>query len=258
MKLYNVEAVVLRTQDLREADKLVTIFTRERGKQRVVAYGIAKAKSRNRGALQPLCHSKLLLYRGKNINSVRQSEGLNYFTELLANFDKLMIGCYLCEIVDILCAENEPNEPLFVLLLTTIKWLDHPAIDFMAAEKLRAGFEIKMLGLLGYLPELSCCVHCGTKLAPPLAFSLAEGGLLCRSCSQIDARSFDIKPPTVYLLQQLVSTKPKDLPALQAENWVWKEAQRILKHLVNYYLERRAKSLDLLETLYNSPLKRDK
>jgi DNA repair protein RecO (recombination protein O) len=253
-----VEAVVLRTKGLREADKIITIFSRERGKLRVMAYGVAKAKSRNRGAVQPLCHSKMLLYQGRNIDTVRQCAGLNYFTELLANLDKLMLGFYLCELVDILCAENEPNEPLFVLLLTTLKWLDHPTVDYSGAEKLRAGFEIKMLGLLGYLPELNCCVHCGAALTPKLTFSALEGGLLCNHCAESDPKSLKIKLPTVHFLHQLISTKPKELPTLTPESWVFKEAQRILTFLTRYYLERRAKSLDLLATLYNYPPKRDK
>lgn len=258
MKLYSVEAVVLRTKGLREADKIVTIFSREQGKQRVMAYGVAKAKSRNRGAVQPLCHSKILLYRGKNIDTIRQCAGLNYFTELLGDLDKLMLGFYLCEIVDILCAENEPNEPLFVLLLTTLKWLDHPTVDYIGAEKLKAGFEIKMLGLLGYLPELSCCVHCGAALNLQLTFSAQEGGILCNRCAEADPRSLKITLPTVHFLHQLISTKPKDLPTLIPEGWVLKEAQRILTSLTRYYLERRAKSLDLLAMLYKDPQKRDK
>lgn len=256
--LYNVEAVVLRTQSLQKANKIVTIFSRDQGKQRVMAYGVAKSKSRNRGAVQPLCHSKLLLSRGRNIDTVRQSSALNYFTELLTSLDKLMIGFYLCEIVDILCVDKEPNEPLFILLLTNLKWLDSPAVDYQGAEKLKVGFEIKMLGLLGYLPELNHCVNCGTAPTALLTFSALEGGLLCSQCAAIDPKGIRVKLPTVHFLQQLVVTKPKDLPGLNPAGWVLQETNKVLTNLTRYYLERRAKSLDLLASLHNYPLKRDK
>lgn len=251
MKLYSVEAIVLRAQTVREANKIITIFSREQGKQRVMAYGVAKAKSRKRGAVQPLCHSQMLLYRGKVMDSIRQCAGLTYFTELLGHLEKLTLAFYLCELVDALCEENEPNEPLFILLLTMLKWLNHQDVDMVGAQKLRAGFELKMLGLLGYMPELGCCVNCGGPLHAPLAFSVTEGGMLCAQCIKTDRYSLTVNLPTVQFLRHLITAKPGELPAIQVQPRVFNTAQKILQQLTRFHLERRAKSLDFLAKLHN-------
>ncbi|MEG6614818.1 DNA repair protein RecO [Peptococcaceae bacterium 1198_IL3148] len=258
MRQYDVEAVVLRSKTIREADKLVTIFSRQRGKQRVMAYGAAKANSRKRGAVQPLCHSQMMLSRGKVLDSITQCAGISFFTEIVSNLEKMTVAFYFCELMDILNEENEPNEPLFILLLTTLKWLNQPTIDFAAVEKLQAGFEMKMLGLLGYMPELGSCVNCGGDLTGKLTFSVDEGGVICGHCYQPENRVFAIKYPTVQLLRQLLTTKPGELALLQPDKWTFEQTKNILKALTRYHLERRAKSLDFLEVLHKNTPNRDK
>jgi DNA repair protein RecO (recombination protein O) len=258
VRQYTVEAVVLRSKTVREADKLVTIFSRERGKQRVMAYGAAKSNSRKRGAVQPLCHSQMMLNKGKGMDSINQCAGINFFIEIVSDLEKMTIAFYLCELMDILNEENEPNQPLFILFLTTLKWLNQPEVDFVATQKLQVGFEMKMLGLLGFMPELGCCVNCGGELTGNLSFSVEDGGVICGNCYQPESRVYSIKYPTVLLLRQLITTKPGALPQLQPDKWVFEQAKKILKAFTRYYLERRAKSLDFLEMLHKNTPSRDK
>ncbi len=252
MRAYKVEAIILRAKTMREADKIITIFSRERGKQRVVAHGVSKAKSRKRGAVQPLCHSQLLLYKGKELDSVTQAESITYFDHLRQNLEKLAWASYLCELVDGLNAENEPNEPLFILLLTGLKWLNQPETDLAAAEILVSGFEIKMLGLLGYLPELNCCVNCGAAISGKISFSLSQGGLLCDHCRSVDTKLYFLTPQSLDLLKQLIVTKPGGLTRLTPPQATYQEVKRLLHNLAKHHLERRAKALDFLEVLHKS------
>ncbi len=252
MKLYKVEAIVLRSRIMREADKIITVFSRERGKQQLAAHGAAKAKSRKRGAVQPLCHSQLLVHQGKDLDTVSQAESITYFENLRTDLEKLTLAGYLCELVDGLNEDEQPNEPLFILLLTTLKWLNQPKINFAAAEKLISGFEIKLLGLLGYLPQLNCCANCGSEISGRINFSIEQGGLLCRQCAADERRLFSLTPLSLAFLKQLIVTKPGELAQLNPSAASANEVKRLLHRLVRHYLERRAKTLDFLETLHKN------
>ena len=249
MKLYQVEAVILRSKIMREADKMLTVFSRERGKQRLVAYGAGKSSSRKRGIVQLLCHSQLLLNKGKVLDSVNQCELITVFSQLRYDLDKLMLSFYLCELMEAITVEDEPNEPLFILLLTTLRWLDQVSIDLPAAEKLVTGFEIKMLGLTGYLPELGCCVECGGEINGRLKFSFRCGGVLCANCFDIDAKAMLIKPQSLNLMRQMITSNPGGLPKLQMASGNFNEAKIILRLFTSYHLEQRAKSLDFMQVL---------
>ncbi|MBM7855796.1 DNA repair protein RecO (recombination protein O) [Desulfohalotomaculum tongense] len=259
MKLYQVEAVVLGLKTMREADKIITIFSREYGKQRVVAHGASKATSRKRGAVQPLCHSRMLLYRGRELDSVSQCDGITFFTELRGNLEKLTLALYLCELVDGLSAEYQQNEPLFVLLLTTLGWLNRPFIDLPRAEKMVAGFELKMMGLMGYLPELGCCVNCGAGIkGNKITFSVKNGGVMCENCRGTDPQALAINEQTLHLMRRLLVTRPGGLPEIEMPPVIFNQLKRVLRSLTRHYLERRAKSLDFLEFLHKKPLWRGK
>ncbi|MBO8136706.1 MAG: DNA repair protein RecO [Desulfotomaculum sp.] len=258
MKLYKVEAVVLRLKNMREADKLITIFSRENGKQRVVAHGVSKAASRKRGAVQPFCHSRLLLYRGKELDSISQSENITFFPHLRSHLEKMTLALYICELVDGLSPEGQSNESLFILLLTTLGWLDRPFVDMSQAEQIIAGFELKMLGLMGYLPELGCCVNCGQLLTGKIAFSVNLGGAVCGRCRASDTQALEINYQTIKLMHQLLVTRPGDLAKIKIKPVIFNELKRILKALTRNYLERRAKSLEFLEVLHKAPLHRGK
>lgn len=244
---------MLHSKTMGEADKIITLFTRERGKLRALAYGASKSSSRKRGAVQPLCHSSIQLYQGKEIDTVSQCEGITWFTHLRENLEKMTQSFYLCELVNNLSAEGEPNEPLFILLLTTMGWLNKPSIEQPHAELLIAGFEIKMLGLMGYMPQLNSCVNCGGTISGGLTFSIEDGGVVCGNCSYQIPKGLAIKIQTVELLGQLITVNPGRLPQINTPRWVLIETQRVLRHLIRYYMERTSKSLDFLEGLYKYP-----
>ncbi|WP_034638601.1 DNA repair protein RecO [Desulfofalx alkaliphila] len=255
MKLYPVEAVVLHQKPMRGADKIIIMFTREYGKLRAVAHGAGKSSSRKRGAVQPLCHSRLLLYRGKEIDTVNQCEAITFFTRLRDHLEILALAVYICELVDALTGEGDQNEPLFILLLTTLGWLNQPQVDLPGAERLVAGFEIKALGLTGYLPELNVCVNCGGDITGHTLFSAHEGGVICPKCIGEGYRPMGtvVKPQTVELLRQLIATNPGGLTKLTPQEAVFNQVKKLNKALLRHNLEKKAKSLDFLESLHKNP-----
>lgn len=182
MSLYRDEGVVLRTYRLGEADRIVVLFTRGRGKVRAVAKGIRKTKSKFGARLEPGGHVNLLMYEGRELDIVNQAETVDHYRALRENLERMTDVMALLEAVDQVAQEGEPNAPLFRMLTGALKTLgeaEHRPVLLVAA------FYWKLLALEGVSPVLDECVVCASEGAKGggaelIGFDFAEGGALCR------------------------------------------------------------------------------
>ncbi|MEW6273961.1 MAG: DNA repair protein RecO [Bacillota bacterium] len=232
MKLYKTDAVVLRTVNVREADLLLVLFSREYGKIRVMAHGARKPTSRKRGFVQPFCCSQFLLHKGREMDSVSQCAGLELFPDLQENLRTLAYATYLAELVENLTAEGEANENVFLLLLQAFRLL--PRGD---AEVLARAFESKLVGFLGYRPVLQRCAGCRGALAgTPVGFSAASGGVLCASCAKKEESVFWCQRGTVETLKLFLRWELARLENLKVGARAKKELKAILESYLEYHL----------------------
>ena len=174
-----VEAVVLRHSDWGEADRMLTIFTRELGKLRVVAKGARRPRSRKAGHLEPFTRVALLLARGREIWIVTQAETLDAYLPVRDDLERTGYAAYVAELLDRFTYEEGENSSLyrlFVEALERVSTLEDPvpAIRY---------YEIRLLDLLGFRPELFHCVQCGNEIQPEAQyFSALLGGVVCPRC----------------------------------------------------------------------------
>ena len=114
MSLYRDRAIVLRTYDLREADRIIVMMTEEHGKVRAVANGVRKMSSRFGARLEPLSHIDVLLSKGKDLDTVSQVELVASARGLYSDLDRLTRGLAMLEAVDHLGMEGEPTQHLYI------------------------------------------------------------------------------------------------------------------------------------------------
>ncbi len=236
MSLYRDRAVVIRTHDLGEADRIVVLLTAEHGKVRAVAKGIRKTKSRFGGRLEPLNHVSLLLYEGRELDIVNQAESVETRRALLDDLDRLTRGLAMLEAVDRLTPDREPVPHLYRMLVGALRTLGaNPSPLVVPA------FFWKVLAAEGVRPQLAACVRCGEP-EPLVAFDLDEGGVLCRNCRQGTA----ISPAALQLLRQILggglnaalATEPT--PATH-------EVSALATRAMEHHLERGLRVVALLE-----------
>lgn len=237
MKLYKVEAVVLWARDCGGGNKLLTLYSREYGKMKVMAHGVAKPSSRKRGAVQPFTFTKFLIHRGRELDSVSQCEALEMFSFLGADLEKIAYASYMAELVDSLTPEWEPCEGLFDLLLDTLRLL--AGND---AELLLRSFEIKAAGLMGYRPVLDACVYCRQQTGRQVFFSAGQGGVLCGECGSADPGALPCSRGLVEVLKILLNWKPAKLRQLKVERRDRDQIKKILYEYLKYHLEQDLKS----------------
>jgi DNA repair protein RecO (recombination protein O) len=237
--LYRDVGVVLRTYKLGEADRIVVLLTADNGKVRAVAKGVRKTTSKFGARLEPLSHVRLLLYRGRDLDIVSQAESVEPIAPLLSSLDRASQGMAVLEAADQLAIEREPNPQLYRMLVGVLRTIaERPAPLVVPA------FYWKLLAAEGLRPELDACVRCGSSEPDValVAFDLAEGGVLCRSCRSGTA----LGPAALGLLRAILDGRLNEalaVPESPATHEVGVLATRALEH----HLERRLRAIAMFE-----------
>jgi len=238
MALYNDTGIVLRSYSFGEADKIVVLVSPNRGKLRTVAKGVRKTKSRFGGRLETFTHVELVLYEGKNLDTITQASIVEAFPTLRQHLDHVITAGTMIEIADAVAQEDEPARRLFLLLQRGLRALDgvDPHPDLLTAYLLKAA------AIIGVAPALEHCAGCGADDGLT-RFSFAAGGVLCDRC----------RTPGSYALRAgvtdyLAAAASADLSALpDPDPTMTGEAMGVTRRFVEYHLERRLDSMALLD-----------
>jgi len=181
MPLRETEAIVLRTYRLGEADKIVSVFTRQWGRLRAVATGARRTKSRYGSALEPLSYVRLWLFERENLDLLRMNsaELLESFFEMQKDFRVQVAAQFVAEVAEAYLAEREVNERAFRLLLAVLRALKRSG----EVNRPLLYFNYWLLRLEGFLPDLERCASCGQALGDePGYYGQGAEGLLCERC----------------------------------------------------------------------------
>lgn len=235
-RTYHDTGVVLRTHKLGEADRILVILTAEHGKVRAVAKGVRKTTSKFGGRLEPLAHVNLLVRVGRSLDTISQVETIDHFRPLRTDLTLLTNAMAMVEAIDQISPEREPVPHLYRMLLGGLR-----TVAAGPSALVVPAFFWKLLAADGVAPELDSCVSCGSP-GPLVAFSVEEGGALCRTCR----RGAALSDAALTLLRRILGG---DLvaalrePASPAGHEVEVLAVRSLEH----HLERRLRAVALLE-----------
>lgn len=188
MGFCKTQAVALKRVDYGNSSQIATLYTRDYGKIRVLARGSKRAEKKSPGSIDLFSYLEIVfMYReGTGLHLLTEWESLRDFSVFRNDIERFYAGCYVVELVDELTVEGDRNGPLFDLILDTFYGLSRLGdIEIV----LRA-FELQMLKLLGYLPQLDECVSCGVEFGERTGAVLSpvNNGLLCRRCSGSGAR----------------------------------------------------------------------
>ena len=174
----NTTGIVLREVNYKESDKILTLLTRDEGKLTVSARGCRRKNSPIAAVSQQLCWSDFTLYEYRGRWSIREGELRQEFRRVRSDLDKLSLGAWFAELSEALTVEDVPAPEVLSLLLNSLY-----AMDALSKEpKLcKPVFELKLMALSGFEPDLTSCVVCGGEPEEP-RFHLKQGALHCPGC----------------------------------------------------------------------------
>jgi len=232
---FRVDAIVLKHYDYGEADRMLTIYTRERGKLKVIAKGVRKVRSRKAGHLEPFMHASLLLATGRNLFLVSQAEAQNSFPKLRENLEMIGYASYTVELVDKFTFEEEENAPVFTLLKQTLMRLERGDEPMLAIRY----FEIRMLDVLGFRPELQQCVVTGAAIQPEdQYFSASQGGAISPLAGKGQVGAVPISMYALKYLRHLQRSSYREAVRAKIPPAIQQEMETIMQYYITYLLER--------------------
>lgn len=242
MALYKAEGIVLRTRNLGEADRVITLYTREVGKVEGVARGSRRTRSRLIGGTQLFTHGQYMLYSGRSLDTVSQADIKRSFSGLREDLIKMAYASYLAELLDVTVEPGEPSEDLFYLLMNAFSLLEGDTSCAMVAR----WFEFQLMAILGYTPQLDQCVSCLKDVGKDVRFSVREGGLLCSDCISSDPGAMRLRPSTLQVLRRLLQSESSRVGIVRPSEEDLRMLEAAGRAYVDYRLPRPLKSLDFL------------
>ena len=252
-RLYRTHAVVLRRRDFSDADRILTVFTPNYGKLELIAKGIRKTTSRKAGHLELFSHSTLMCAKGRTWDIVTEVAGVESYPNIRTDLDKISHANYIGELIDCFSENDDENQPLWELLIIALQELNELSPEQMLHERgrlLQHWFELHLLSLAGFQPQLFQCLNCDEELEPVKNYmSLVEGGVVCANCGQ---GRRDLEPIDADVLKVLRFLQSRPWPTVRQVNirpHILRQVDNLLYRYLLNILERQLKSVDFMRRL---------
>ncbi|MFH0886953.1 MAG: DNA repair protein RecO [bacterium] len=214
MPLYKVTAINLNSRNFGEADKVLTLFTYEKGKIQAIAKGARRVKSKFGARLEIFSHNRYLLASGRTFEIISQAETIESFRGLREKEDSIKLGSYMLWLIHQFAADHHASEDLFRFLLHNLRMLDQGADPAI----LLRTFEIGLIKHEGFSPVLEECVSCGKKadkLRAKVSFCFDRRGIVCSNCKKTMPKISDISSGAVAWIRQVLDGKYISLKEMQ-------------------------------------------
>ena len=183
-KNYTTDAINLRSYDLSDADKIIVMYSKDKGLMRSVAKGVKRPKSKLGARMDSLIANTLMFSRGRNLDTICQAQTINPFRKIREDMLKLMFSSYISEIVANYGLEDDPSsEETYKLLYSALEKISS-AIEKKDVIIAVIKFQLKMMLISGIIPEFDTCLCCGKRiLNEEMYFSKERGGVFCIECN---------------------------------------------------------------------------
>lgn len=241
------KGVVLRETETKEADKILTLLTADRGKISVIARGVRRKSCKYAACAQQLAYSEWTLYQKGDWYYANEGATIELFNGLRTDLEALALGCYFAELTEAVTAAESPAGPLLSHLLNGLYALGTlhkpPAL-------VKAAFEIKLLCLAGYEPLADSCAYCGRPDPEQPLLDVVQGVLRCRTCgAKESALSMPLCPDSLAALRHIVYGDPKRLYSFQLTGPALERLSAAAGAFAAAQLERGFRTLDFYKSL---------
>ena len=233
-RFFTTEALVIGSMRYREADRIISLYTRDRGRLGAIARGVRRTKSKVGGRLEPYSLVRVSLHSGRGLYTVLGVDSVRTFQGVRDELFRMEEGARLLRAVRHLFPQEEGSVPAFNLLVRGVARLAE-APDAAAAAGVVLATRVKLLSLLGYTPELSHCTACRGQ-GPTYGFSPSLGGVVCELCAAAEGvSSFAISPGALATLHTLLETSLIEVERLELDQRATAEVEQVVAQILAYH-----------------------
>lgn len=236
-----VNALVLREVRYKEADRILTLLTDTDGKITVEARGALRKSSKTAAATQQLTYSEMTLFGNLGRWTVNEATVKEGFDGLRTDIGSFALGCYFAECADALSVEDQPDAPLMQLALNCLYALSR---GMYTPEHIKATFELRLMCLAGYTPELSHCAVCGEEEPGDPVLMLERGCVCCRRCAPGAGQTVKLDTASLNAMRHICSVSPKQILSFSLEGECAKRLSAAAEEYLLLHTERRFPTLD--------------
>ncbi|MBQ7256054.1 MAG: DNA repair protein RecO [Oscillospiraceae bacterium] len=237
-----VKGIILRETQYKDADKILSLLTAERGLVTVKARGVQRSKSLNKSACQLLTYSEFQLYERQGYYTITEAQPIMMFRQLREDMELLALGSYFAQAAEVLAQEDAPNPELLSLLLH--------ALNALCAQKpqmlVKGAFELRLAAIAGYEPDLSGCASCGEEAT---RFDITNGELLCANCGGSGLK-LPVSPGTLSAMRYILTAEIGRVFSFSLSDGSIKQLSDVSEAYLLMRLERGFFTLDFYKSLF--------
>ncbi|NMA94880.1 MAG: DNA repair protein RecO [Clostridiales bacterium] len=246
MKMTPVKGVILRYSDFKEADRMLTILTPNKGKIQVLARGCRRQNSRFLSASELFSYCDYMIFKFRDIYILTGADINDLFFDIRSDLDKFAYGTYILNLAEISANPEEGSYPLFHLLLYSLTML---AYSRMHPEDIANIYQTKLADILGYRPQLEICIYCGKPVKDVEGFSTVDSGIFCSDCYNGRKNGYNINMGTVRAMRYILDTDLDALKNLKFNPKVRDEISFIMAEYLSKHLEKYIRARSFIEKL---------
>ena len=241
----SVNGIVLFAAPVGDYDKRLILLTKERGRITAFARGARKSKSRLLAAANPFVLGSFEVYEGRSAYNLYQAEVSQYFTDLAKEVPGVYYGYYFLEFADYYAREGVDGSEMVNLLYVTLRAVVKKTVNIRLIRRI---FELRLMVINGEYPNVFSCLSCG-KSEDLVGFSMKKAGTVCRDCFLKTADAESISATLLYTLQVVEGADLKKLYSFNVKEEVLCEFESFMDRYMDCYIDRKFKSLDILEMM---------
>lgn len=248
--LREFHGIVIKNIKFSDNDRILTVFTKERGKISVMAKNAASKRSKVIAQTSTFSYSYFVLYPGKNFYTLKTAEYIKSFPGLQTDLERLSFASYVCELIDIFYEDKMEEAVTFNLLLYTFDLLQKCSIEKISYISLM--FMLKLLGISGIIPDFKCCNICGDTRSNEYYLDFESGILSCKKCTNKYFSSNKLTLNQINLINKLTYVNLKDIKSLNFNSVSLDECNKIIvivNNFITYNLQKKTNSFKFLSDM---------
>lgn len=239
--------IVLKRTNFGETDRIVTFYTSTLGKKRAKAIGARKIRARLGGHLELFMLSDIMIAKGQNLDTIISAQVISAYPNIRTDLHKASLAYFLAELVDKIVGEELKDTRIFNLLAHTMEVLNDKIFLIESLPILLIAFEMQLLNILGFSPQVSRCVHCGKTKSRKFGFSAILGGILCEDCLRYDRVATAISLSEIRAMQGLLRLHLAKKLNFELSFKTIELVTEKLEYFIRFVFEKNIKSLEFIK-----------
>lgn len=247
--LIKTKGIVLGSRSIGENDRMITILSKELGVIEASARQVKRLKSPLAAATQVISFSEFCIFRGKKYDSINTAELIESFYTLRLDVEKLSLACYFCDLTGFLTPHGENAWACLRFLLNTLSFLQRDQHD---PALLKSVFELKILSMAGFMPDLTCCQSCGVYEAEKMIFYPLQATLLCDACDAQQGQQtikFTLGTAVMYAMRHIIYADDNKIFSFRLQGNSLSQLSAVTEQYIAVQIEHTFRSLTVYKQL---------